>query len=333
MSQVPPNVSDLSPRDDWSAVLQPSQRACCAALSVGFELWSGVTHPGSPGDAHGAQLRVCAGPASREPSSGPETRAGLRGDEDTCVGADLTSVKCKGKWLLLGIAVDPLTGLVLSVDALSAEDTQTLREWIEPIAHSVGAQVLVTDDADGFKTIADEIGTQHQVCKSHVKRNTDALIERLQPLVAQNADGSLAVIGVSREQATADLQRLGELVSSRRREDGAELEALHRRYLAAAPPREGERQSLAYRLRLLYLDRWNLWHRLTRYRHWQGPKHETLDGTNNACERAIGWWVKERYRSMRGYKVPQNAERVSRLLTWCGNFLYRGGAELEMLLS
>ena len=75
---------------------------------------------------------------------------------------------------------------------------------------------------------------------------------------------------------------------------------MHRRYLQAAPPREGEHQSLAYRLRLLFLDRWNLWHRLTRYRTWKGPKDETLDGTNNACERAIGWWIKERYRTMRG---------------------------------
>ncbi len=151
------------------------------------------------------------------------------GVKTAALGADLTSVKCKGKWVPLGSAVDPLTGLVLSVDARSAEDTQTLKDGIEPIAHSIGAQVLVTDDADGFKTIADEIGTQHQVCKSHVKRNTEALIERLQPLGAQDADGSLVALGVSCEQAAADLHRLGELIRSRRREEGAELEALHRR--------------------------------------------------------------------------------------------------------
>ena len=37
--------------------------------------------------------------------------------------------------------------------------------------------------------------------------------------------------------------------------------------------------------------------------------------------RAIGWWIKERYRTMRSYKVPENAVRVSRRLSWCGNFL------------
>src|SRR5436853_1382402 len=256
------------------------------------------------------------------------------GVKTPALGGDLTSVKCKGEWLPLGITVDPISGLALTIDALSAEDAKTLTAWIEPIAKSVGAEVLVTDDADGFKTVADEVGVQHQVCKAHVLRNTEALIERYQPLVARDADGSLQAIGVSPEQATADLTRLGELVKRRQREQAAELEAMHRRYLEAAPPREGEHQSLAYRLRLLFLDRWNLWPRLTRYRKWKGPKGETLDGTNNASERAIGWWIKERYRTMRGYKVPENAVRVSRFLAWCGNFLNtEDGANLAGLLQ
>jgi transposase-like protein len=250
------------------------------------------------------------------------------------LGGDLTSVKCNGEWLPLGVTVDPISGLALTIDALSAEDTQTLKEWIEPIAKQVGAMVLVSDDADSFKTIADEVGVQHQVCKAHVLRNTEDLIEKYQPLVARDADGSLQAIGVSPQQAAADLTRLGELVKSRQREQASELEAMHRRYLQAAPPHEGAHQSLAYRLRLLFLDRWNLWHRLTRYRKWKGPQGETLDGTNNACERAIGWWIKERYRTMRGYKVPENAVRVSRFLAWCGNFLNtEDGAILAGLLQ
>ena len=256
------------------------------------------------------------------------------GVKTPALGGDLTSVKCKGEWFSLGITVDPISGLALTIDQLTAEDTKTLQDWIEPIAKSVGATVLVTDDADGFKTVADEVGVQHQVCKAHVLRNTETLIERYQPLVARDADGSLKAIDVSPQQAAADLTRLGELVKSRQREQATELETMHRRYVEAPPPQEGEHQSLAYRLRLLFLDRWNLWHRLTRYRKWKGPKGETLDGTNNACERAIGWWIKERYRTMRGSKVPENAVRVSRLLAWCGNFLNtEDGANLPVLLQ
>jgi len=118
-------------------------------------------------------------------------------------------------------------------------------------------------------------GGSHQVCKSCVKRNTQALIQELRPLVAKDGDGSLQTIGVASAQAVADLVRLGELIGSRQPEQGKEVEGLHRRYLLAAPPKKGAVASLAYRLRLLYLDRWNLWSRLTRYRKWRGPERQS----------------------------------------------------------
>ena len=257
------------------------------------------------------------------------------GVKTKAVGGDLTSVKCAGQWLHLGLSVDAICGLVLTIDELKAEDAKALKEWLEPIATSVGAEVLVSDDADGFKTVADELGLVHQVCKSHVKRNTEELIEELRPQLAKDADGSLLACGVTPAQAEADLLRLGELIVSRQPKEASELERMHRRYLQAAPPCKGGRASLAYRLRLLFLDRWNLWSRLTRYRKWNASheEQEHFDGTNNACERAIGWWIKERYRTMRGYKVPANALRVSRLLAWCGNFLTTGGANLASLIA
>jgi len=42
------------------------------------------------------------------------------------------------------------------------------------------------------------------------------------------------------------------------------------------------------------------------YRTWKDQQRQPiLDGTNNADERAIGWWVKERYRHHAGYKREQ----------------------------
>jgi hypothetical protein len=71
--------------------------------------------------------------------------------------------------------------------------------------------------------------------------------------------------------------------------------------------------------------RWNLWPRLTFYRYWKDEfGNEILDGTNNHCERAIGWWIKERYRSMRGYKQERSALGISRLIALAGNHLARG---------
>jgi transposase-like protein len=271
--------------------------------------------------------------AAAEKVPGMERHEVFDGLRTPALGGDLTSVKCHGEWLQLGLGVDDLTGLVLTVDKLPAEDAEALKEWLQPVAEAVEAELLVTDDADGFKAVADELGLEHQVCKSHVKRNTEALVDNLASLAEADRDGSLADIGASPEQALADLNLLEELVRSRRPEDEDKLGSMHQRYIEAAPPGKGEKASVAYRLRLLFLDRWNLWRRLTRYRLWQGPQGETVDGTNNGCERAIGWWVKERYRTMRGYKRPKSAVNVSRLLAWCGNHLERGGADLALLVA
>jgi transposase-like protein len=271
--------------------------------------------------------------AAAEKVPGLERREVFQGVRTPAVGADLTSVKCLGEWLHLGLAVDDTTGLVLTVDELPAEDAETLKEWLEPVVEAVGAKLLVTDDADSLKTVADELGLEHQVCKSHVKRNTEVLIENLASLAETDRDGTLTEIGVSPEQAVEDLTRLAELIRSRQPEEEDELGRMHQRYIQAAPPGSGEKASVAYRMRLLFLDRWSLWRRLTRYRRWQGPQGETIDGTNNGCERAIGWWIKERYRTMRGYKRPKSAVVVSRLLAWCGNHLERGGADLAFLVA
>jgi hypothetical protein len=118
-------------------------------------------------------------------------------------------VRCKGQWLSLGVIVDPLQGLVLSIDQLEGEDAQTLQQWIAPIADQVGAQVLVSDDADAFKHAADDSGLDQQVCKSHVVRNTEALISSLSAALQNHPDDSLSHLNLSPEQALADLKRLG----------------------------------------------------------------------------------------------------------------------------
>ena len=148
---------------------------------------------------------------------------------------------------------------------------------------------MVTDDADAFKTVVDELGLAHQVCKAHVRRNTEALVAELGAALQGDRDGSLAGCGSSEAEAAADLARLGELVRTRPVGAEQELHARHLHYRKARPPREGEQATVAYRLRLLLLDRAAVWPRLTRYRRWRGPGGERIDGTNNGSERAIGW--------------------------------------------
>ena len=58
------------------------------------------------------------------------------------------------------------------------------------------------------------------------------------------------------------------------------------------------------------------WHRLTCYLTVQHSGEEAISATNNGSERAIGWTVKERYRTMRGYKRQESILNVTALAGW-----------------
>lgn len=252
------------------------------------------------------------------------------------LGVDLTSVLCAGQWLTVGVGVDAVHGLALTVDLLPNAEAGTLTAWVEELATAIGAEVLVSDDADAFQTAADANGLDQQVCKTHVQRNTEVWVEGIAAALAADADGSLAAIG-------------GGAGASRRRrpgaaaaDDGAAAQSGGERHPGSHPsplsgrapkPATGETMSLAYRLRPFSLDRWTLWPRLTRYRRWEGAAWERLDGTTNACERAIGWWVKERYRTMRGYQRPESVLHVSRLIAAMGNALDGPGFALAEVVA
>jgi transposase-like protein len=249
----------------------------------------------------------------------------LSGYKTKAVGADVTSVRCNGKWVTIGIAVDATNGLVLSIDELPGEDAELLKAWLKPILDAVDADVVVSDDADALKIVSDEAGRSQQVCKSHVGRNTDALVDELTALIRAGQDHSLDAIHITPEQALRDLASLKEMIHTRHPEDQSQLEEIYLRYANARKPGKGKKHDVAYRLRNLFMDRWNLWPRLTFYRSWKDEYGNViLDGTNNHCECAIGWWIKERYRSMRGYKQASSALGISRLIAFAGNHLAHG---------
>ena len=72
----------------------------------------------------------------------------------------------------------------------------------------------ITADAGGFKTASDASGLQHQVCKKHVLNNSEAWHEAMAPELARDADGSLAAIGVTPDQALADNDELLRLMQA-----------------------------------------------------------------------------------------------------------------------
>ncbi len=77
------------------------------------------------------------------------------------------------------------------------------------------------------------------------------------------------------------------------------------------PPRQ--RHSVWYRMLMAVTRLWLHWRNLT-----LSQRRDDLDDANNTRERLIGWWIKERYRTMRGYKRTESIRNVVTLTAQIG---------------
>jgi transposase-like protein len=235
------------------------------------------------------------------------------------VGMDCTHVKVAGKDKVVVQSIDVMSGLTLEVEVLPGEDERTIVRYVSRMAKLTGAKVLVTDDADAFKTAADAFGLKHQICQQHVVPNTLRLVAEIaSDLIGRQEAGTSEKPGdLSTEQAIQDLASLETIILARAPSSQADLEILQQRYQKAPPPSRGKKADSFYRMRLLAMDLAEDWSRLTLndiYREPDGRRF--LPATNNASEQRIGHNIKGRYRTMRGYKSTASLRRVPALTAY-----------------
>jgi hypothetical protein len=82
--------------------------------------------------------------------------------------------------------------------------------WLRQIAEQVGAEVLVSDDA--LKTVADELGLAHQICRGHVTGNVLDKVAELTIQALENPDPRPPQVPSSPEQMVADLETVQGLI-------------------------------------------------------------------------------------------------------------------------
>jgi len=123
-------------------------------------------------------------------------------------------------------------------------------------------------------------------------------------------------LDVTAEQLLADLETLEWIILGLPEKGAQMLKEMHLRYARAPPPGKGEQATLWYRARNRFLDLWNNWSRLTCYLRLKEEEGKEIVATNNATERGIGWAIKERYRTMRGYKRKESILNVTTLTGW-----------------
>ncbi len=232
--------------------------------------------------------------------------------ERAVIGSDGTYLKVKGQEIGVQVVVDDSDGELLGLEIIVSENTEAVEEVVRAVAEQVQAKGLVSDDLDVYKGVADKLALEHQICRSHVQRNVDALAEELQEQVGAREPMPEGVDS-SPERLVEDLAFVQDLVRVRPAEGEDLLEQLYDRYKAAPQPPAGQRHTVWFRMRMLITRLWDRWRRLT-----LDQRRGDLDGTNNSSERCIGWWIKERYRTMRGYKRTESIRNVVTLTARMG---------------
>jgi len=249
-----------------------------------------------------------AGVASRG-----KQRQELGGSARAVIGTDATFVKVQGVGVTVQIVVDDETEDLLGLDIIVSENEEAILEVVRDIAEEVEAEVIISDDLDAYKNVADALGLDHQICRSHVKRNVDDLAVSISNQLGRLKEPVPRGVRSSPERLRADLDVLQNLVRERPSDAPQMLKSLYHRYKAAPAAKKGQRHTVWYRMRMLVTRLWENWSRLT-----LDQRRENLNGTNNSSERVIGWWAKERYRTMRGYKRTESIRNVVTLTARLG---------------
>lgn len=234
------------------------------------------------------------------------------GGKRAVIGADGTYVKVNGETVNLEVVVDDTTGELLGLDIISSEKYEEIMGVIRDVIAEVEPEVLVSDDHGSYNEVADEAGLEHQICRSHMKRNTDQRSDSLDEHLDQ-AEPLPAGVKLSPEQVRKDLEEMKRLVRERPPDGEEKLAQMYQRYKGVPKPQPGHKHSVWYRMRMMVTRLWTRWRCLT-----VDQRREDMDGTNNSCERLIGWWIKERYRSMRGYKREESIRNVATLTALIG---------------
>lgn len=179
------------------------------------------------------------------------------------------------------VAVDVGRGQPVAIGYLDEYNPQAVRRFLEPLVQRLGVSVIVTDDLASFRSVAEKLGVEQQVCQFHLRRWVGRTLRELKETVPKDWLWVLEEI----KSLLAELPPEG----SRR---------LYELWKQIPERRVGQAQPLSplSQLRDLLIRLSEHWHS---YRVFDWDKD--VPWTNNSTEQVIGR-MKMRSRTVRGYK-------------------------------
>jgi len=93
--------------------------------------------------------------------------------------ADATYVRCRRQVVTVAVALDALAGDVIEVELLESESAEALQPWLSELCQRFEVAVLLSDDQDSYKSVAEALALQHGICRRHVNQNVAKLAEQV----------------------------------------------------------------------------------------------------------------------------------------------------------
>jgi transposase-like protein len=83
------------------------------------------------------------------------------------------------------VAIDLGTEQPVAIGYVDEKDPQSVKRWLKPLVHQLGVSVIVTDDLAAYRSVADKLDLEHQVCQFHVRRWVGKAIHDLRQTLPQ----------------------------------------------------------------------------------------------------------------------------------------------------
>ena len=196
------------------------------------------------------------------------------------------------------VAVDLGTGQPVAIGYVDEKDPQKVLRWLRPLVRRLGVSVIVSDDLGTYRTVAEKLELEHQVCQFHVRRWVGRALHDLKEQVP--------------EEWLWVLEEVKELLGDLPPTGNRRLFELWKQIPERSAGREQPLTPLE-QLRHLLIRLSEHW---TKYRvfDWQPD----VPWANNGTEQVIGR-MKMRSRTVRGYKSWDGME-ASLMLAGSGTF-------------
>lgn len=197
------------------------------------------------------------------------------------LGVDGAYVRGWGKTQPVLVAVDLGNGEPVAVGYVDEYNPQAVRRWLEPLVKQLGVSVIVTDDLVHYKTVADKLDVEHQICQFHVRRWVGRALKELRETVP--------------EEWQQVVDEVKQIISELPPEGSKRLFELWKQIPERRIGQDGPRSPLEQLRNLLIRlsEHWPNYRVFT----WQND----VPWTNNGTEQVIGR-MKVRSRTVRGYK-------------------------------